>query len=136
MSGQSGSAPARLRNAEDRTSGGPERSTAIAAALVASIAALGAGAASAEAMGGDMTPGPAVTEGAGVGGLPFAGERRFRCLDDYLAYLRQASAMGASYWEEVSPGLYRRTGGEPMAIPEERPVRTRAELMREFGFDC
>lgn len=75
------------------------------------------------------------TAGEGVANLPFARGRVFRSLDEYLAYRRELGATDIPYYEEISPGIFRLTGGMRRPIPGE-PARnlTRAELAAQFGF--
>lgn len=72
--------------------------------------------------------------GEGVANLPFARGRRFRTLDDYLAYLEKQGAIDLPWWREIRPGIYEYV----TSMPEERgaPPETamRAELMKRFGF--
>lgn len=65
--------------------------------------------------------------------LPFAHGRSFATLDGYLAHLRQyAGPIGQPWWREVRPGVYQHVTTRVPAGPAE--YRTRAELMRQFGF--
>lgn len=67
--------------------------------------------------------------------------RRFRSLDDYLAWLRQTQEpVDGPWYEEIRPGIYQlRTGNLRILGPEgdETPpgqTFTRAELEKKFGF--
>lgn len=67
-----------------------------------------------------------------VEGLPESYGRSFRSLDGYLVHLQcHAAPVDASWWLEVSPGVYRHMKTATNAQPE---VATRAELMQRFGF--
>lgn len=67
-----------------------------------------------------------------VNGLPESYGRSFRSLEGYLVHLQcLAAPVDASWWLEVSPGVYRHMKTATNAKPE---VATRAELMRRFGF--
>lgn len=66
--------------------------------------------------------------------LPMAQGRTFDDLDSYLAYRQELGAMDKPYYLLVGPELYqlirgRALGGKP---PE---LFTRAQLLKEFGFD-
>jgi len=65
--------------------------------------------------------------------------KRFRTLDDYLAYLEQTQGpVGGPWYKEVSPGSYQlQTGNLHLDVPagaDEKRVFTRQELERKFGF--
>ena len=67
--------------------------------------------------------------------------RRFKSLDDYLAWLRQTQEpVDGSWYEEIQPGIYQlRTGNLRVLGPsgDETPsgqTFTRAELQKKFGF--
>lgn len=67
----------------------------------------------------------------GVAGLPYARGRRFRSLDEYLAYMKEQSAIDLPWWREIRPGVYEYVvsiRGAP------RKIATRAELMAQYGF--
>ena len=67
-----------------------------------------------------------------VKGLPESYGRSFRSLEGYLVHLQcHAAPVDASWWLEVSPGVYRHMKTATNAKPE---VATRAELMKRFGF--
>ena len=67
-----------------------------------------------------------------VKGLPESYGRSFRSLDGYLVHLQcNAAPVDASWWLEISPGVYRHMKTATNAKPE---VATRAELMKRFGF--
>ena len=67
-----------------------------------------------------------------VEGLPESYGRSFRSLDGYLVHLQcHAAPVDASWWLEVSPGVYRHMKTATNAQPE---VATRAALMKRFGF--
>ena len=59
-----------------------------------------------------------------------------RCFAAFLDYRRQASATGLAYYEEVRPGLYRFTGGSPMAVAPEERLFTKDEIMLRHGLNC
>lgn len=84
----------------------------------------------------DKEPVPMVNEANGENPgqkLPFAHGRTFATLDDYLAHLRErAGPIGQPWYREVRPGVYERV--TTRVPPGEPQIRTRAELMREFGF--
>lgn len=65
--------------------------------------------------------------------LPFSHGHSFATLDDYLAHLRQyAGPVGQPWYRQIRPGVYERVTTQ---VPPGRPeVRTRAELMQQFGF--
>lgn len=76
--------------------------------------------------------GQAEREGHAVSNLPYARERTFRTLDQYLAHLEQLGAIDLPYWREVAPGVYERV---TTRMPRRAPERaTRAELMERYGF--
>ena len=67
--------------------------------------------------------------------------RRFKSLDDYLAWLRQTQEpVDGSWYEEIRPGIYQlRTGNLRVLGPsgDETPpgqTFTRAELEKKLGF--
>ncbi|MGR4893620.1 hypothetical protein ACIPPQ_21605 [Sphingopyxis sp. LARHCG72] len=60
--------------------------------------------------------------------------RRFRTLDEYLAFLKEMSTLDMPWWEEISPGVYRRVTGL-LAQLDGPEIATRAELMKRYGFD-
>lgn len=67
--------------------------------------------------------------------------RRFKSLDDYLAWLRQTQEpVDGSWYEEIRPGIYQlRTGNLRILGPggDETPpgqTFTRAELEKKLGF--
>jgi hypothetical protein len=67
--------------------------------------------------------------------------RRFKSLDDYLAWLRQTQEpVDGSWYEEIRPGIYQlRTGNLRVLGPsgDETPAGqtfTRAELEKKLGF--
>jgi hypothetical protein len=66
--------------------------------------------------------------------------KRFRTLDEYLAFLEQTQApVDGPWYKEVSPGMYQlQTGGNlhldvPAGATEKR-LFTRQELEKKFGF--
>jgi len=65
--------------------------------------------------------------------LPYAAGRQFRTLDDYLAFRKTLGATDRPWYEEVSPGIYKLTGGRRLPGSPE-PVYTRQELLEKFGF--
>lgn len=77
---------------------------------------------------------PAVTDDDAIGGLPYAGRRVFRSLDEYLTYLREKGApIDKPWYREIGPGAYVLQRGNMRRLnPPE--TFTRAELMRKFGF--
>lgn len=68
----------------------------------------------------------------GVRGLPYAGDRVFYTLDDYLAYRRELGKVDRPYYELIGPNLYRLNTGRGMD-PAKAQVFTREQLSREFG---
>lgn len=68
----------------------------------------------------------------GVAGLPYSHGKVFATLDEYLAHLKQLSAIDLPYWREISPGLYQKVVRMPEAEPQ---TATREELMKEYCFD-
>lgn len=68
---------------------------------------------------------------SGVSGLPYAGERTFSSLDEYLAFLETRGAVDLPYWRQIEPGVYERVTTMTGA---ERITRTREELMTMYGF--
>lgn len=68
-----------------------------------------------------------------VHGLPFAGERGFATLDDYLAFLESQSGFDTPYYQRVGPDRYQLMTRLPPGRPRP-PVVTREELMRRYGF--
>jgi hypothetical protein len=65
--------------------------------------------------------------------LPYAGGRQFRTLDEYLAYRRTLGATDRPWYDEISPGVYKLTGGRRLPGSPE-PTYTRRELLEKFGF--
>lgn len=69
----------------------------------------------------------------GVPGLPMAGERVFRTLDEYLAFRAELGHFDSPHYTEVEPGVYELWGGRrPPGVTPQR--FTRAQLLAEFGF--
>lgn len=68
----------------------------------------------------------------GVAGLPYAHGKVFATLDEYLAHLKQLSAIDLPYWREISPGVYQKVVRMPEAEPQ---TATREELLKEYCFD-
>lgn len=62
--------------------------------------------------------------------------RSFNCLDDYLAYLKEASAADSAYYEEVSPGIYELRAGAPLAVETPTETFTRKQLQQKYEFSC
>ena len=66
--------------------------------------------------------------------------KRFRSLDEYLAYLEQTQGpVDGPWYKEVSPGMYQlQTGGnlhlDVPADAKEKRLFTRQELEKKFGF--
>lgn len=63
--------------------------------------------------------------------------KRFRNLDDYLAYLEQTQGpVDGPWYKEVSPGMYElQTGNLHLDVPgDEKRLFTRKELEQKFGF--
>jgi hypothetical protein len=66
--------------------------------------------------------------------------KRFRTLDQYLAYLEQTQGpVDGPWYKEVSPGMYQlQTGGnlhlDVPADAKEKRLFTRQELEKKFGF--
>jgi hypothetical protein len=65
--------------------------------------------------------------------LPYAGDRQFRTLDEYLAYRRTLGATDRPWYEEISPGVYKLTGGRRLP-GSPNPTYMRRELLEKFGF--
>lgn len=67
--------------------------------------------------------------------LPRAGDRSFRSLDEYLAWLREhAAPVDRPWYREVWPGLYQLQTGNLRRPGRPARLFTRAELERKFGF--
>ncbi|MFW2829151.1 hypothetical protein [Sphingomonas sp. ID0503] len=65
-------------------------------------------------------------------GLPYARDRSFATLDEYLAFREKQGAIDLPWYREVSPGVYElQTRRLP---PPEKTRFTRAELAAKFGF--
>jgi hypothetical protein len=64
--------------------------------------------------------------------------KRFRSLDDYLAYLERTQApVDGPWYKEVSPGMYQlqTAGNLHLDVPSrEKRTFTRRELEKNFGF--
>ena len=65
--------------------------------------------------------------------------KRFRTLDEYLAYLeRTQGPVDGPWYKEVSRGIYElQTGNLHLDVPggaEEKRLFTRQELEKKFGF--
>ncbi len=74
------------------------------------------------------------SSGKPIAGLPHSNGQVFRSLDEYLAFLRKASAYDTPWFRKVGPDLYEEAFRPYPGAP--RPERvTRAELMRRFGFE-
>ena len=65
--------------------------------------------------------------------LPYAGGRQFRKLDEYLAFRKTLGATDRPWYEEVSPGVYKLTGGRRLPGSPEHTY-SRRELLEKFGF--
>ena len=66
--------------------------------------------------------------------LPFSHGKSFATLDEYLAHRKALGAQDAPYYTEVRPGVYELWGGRrPKGV--QPPTFTRAELLKEFGFE-
>ena len=53
-----------------------------------------------------------------VSGLPLAGDRAFRSLDEYLAFRAELGAFDSPHYTEVEPGVYELWGGRrPPGVP-------------------
>jgi hypothetical protein len=71
--------------------------------------------------------------GSGVAKLPFAMDRTFATLDEYLEHLAcNAGPIGMPWWREIRPGLFEHVKSNPGAAQE---TATRAELLKRFGFE-
>lgn len=64
---------------------------------------------------------------------PYAGDRQFRTLDEYLAYRKTLGATDRPWYEEISPGVYKLTGGRRLPGSPDKTY-TRRELLEKFGF--
>lgn len=69
---------------------------------------------------------------AGVANLPYARGKVFASLDEYLEHLEKQGAIDLPWWREIEPGVYERVVRMPEAA---REIRTRAELLKLYGFD-
>ena len=68
--------------------------------------------------------------------LPHSQGQGFASLDEYLAHLHRLGAQDRPYYEEISPGQYRRMAGRrPPGASGDEHIYTRAELLAEFGFN-
>jgi hypothetical protein len=72
--------------------------------------------------------------GKPVANLPHSNGRVFHSLDEYLAFLRKASAYDVPWYRRVGSNLYERAGRPYPGAPPPKRV-TREELMRKFGFE-
>ena len=113
------------------------------AALVVAMAAVGAcGAPRTEQVGDNsLNQGTAMNSGSADQPADAPINRRFKSLDDYLAWLRQTQEpVDGSWYEEIRPGIYQlRTGNLRVLGPsgDETPpgqTFTRADLEKKFGF--
>ena len=70
----------------------------------------------------------------GVADLPFAQGKVFRTLDDYLEHMKRLGQIDYPFWEEISPGHYRKMMGRrpPGSPPPEEA--SRADLEHRYGF--
>jgi hypothetical protein len=89
----------------------------------------------------DLNQGTAMNSGSADQPASEPINRRFRSLDDYLAWLRQTQEpVDGSWYEEIRPGIYQlRTGNLRVLGPsgDETPpgqTFTRAELEKKLGF--
>ncbi len=96
--------------------------------------ALGLALAMCPLQGGAMNKGPQ-DAGTGRSGLPYAGDRTFATLDEYLAYLEYLSTADRPHYRRVSPELYELVPGTPLAQPLEKRFFSRQELLEKYGFD-
>jgi len=63
--------------------------------------------------------------------------KRFRTLDEYLAFLEKTQGpVDGPWYKEESPGMYQlQTGNLKLDVPgEEKRIFTREELEKKFGF--
>lgn len=61
--------------------------------------------------------------------------RRFRSLDEYLAFLERQSHMDGKWYKEIRPGVYElQTGNLHLDNDTQQRIFTREELERKFGF--
>jgi hypothetical protein len=63
--------------------------------------------------------------------------RRFRTLDEYLAYLEKTQApIDKPWYKQIRPGVYELAGGNfrPLGGDPKKRIFTRAELEKKFGF--
>jgi hypothetical protein len=77
---------------------------------------------------------PAVSDKPLRASLPFANGQSFESLDDYLSFRRRLGETGRSFYEELSPGVYRLVTGRRLPGSSER-LYTRAELLKKFNFN-
>ena len=68
-----------------------------------------------------------------IAGLPNAHGKEFYVLDDYLAHLKELSAMDHPYWELMEDGRYRWNTGRGMQFTTPK-FATREELLETYGF--
>jgi hypothetical protein len=115
---------------------------AIAAAVSAMAAVSACGAPQTEKVGDNsVNQGTAMKSGSADQPADVPINRRFKSLDDYLAWLRQTQEpVDGSWYEEIRPGVYQlRTGNLRILGPggDETPpgqTFTRAELEKKLGF--
>lgn len=71
--------------------------------------------------------------GQPVSGLPYAGDRTFNSLDEYLAFLRKAGEYDTPWYRKAGPDEYEEVARRFPGTPAKR--FTRAELLRKYGFE-
>jgi hypothetical protein len=60
--------------------------------------------------------------------------RRYRTLDDYLAFLESRAPIDGHWYREIRPGVYRLETGNYRGPEVEQRIFTREELERKFGY--
>lgn len=60
--------------------------------------------------------------------------RRYRTLDDYLAFLESRAPIDGHWYREIRPGVYRLETGNYRGPEIEQRVFTREELERKYGY--
>lgn len=67
-----------------------------------------------------------------VKGLPYAGDKSFCSLDEYLAFRKRLAATDRPWYKPVAPGVYQLV--KPR-LPDPEPQHfSRAQLAEQFGF--
>ena len=112
------------------------RFTSLAALIVMLTPSCGATQRETESLAPDRIQRANVMEGS-VSNSPVPVARRFRTLDEYLAFLeRTQGPVDGPWYKQLGPNLYElQTGNLRLDTPGgERRVFTREELERKFGF--